>query len=116
MAPAIYPLNLYRGDTYTLQVTFRDRSEDGTPGDPLDKTGSTFAAQIRRPADAADPAAEFDIDASDADTGIIVATLDADLVTEDLDGAIWDLQETTGDQVATKLRGPVTCRRDSTRP
>lgn len=110
-APASFSLRLYEGDDYELRVTFQETAD----GVPIDKSASTFAAHIRTVADSEEPLAEFTVDDTEADEGVILLTLPGDEVIRRLNGARWDLQETADGHVSTKLRGPVSVREDITR-
>lgn len=110
MAPAVLDLAMYAGDTFSVTVTFTDDA-----GAVVDKTGSTYRAQVRRTAGSTSTLASFTVDDSDIADGVIVCTLAAGLVVASLDDAVWDLEETTGSVVSTKLAGRVTVTSDVSR-
>ena len=109
MPPATRDLTIYRGDDYAHTVTVTDEA-----GDPVDVSGSTWAAQFRRH-DRDETAVDFAIDATNAATGVIVHSLTA-AQTADLPArGVYDLQRTTDGEVETYLAGDVTVTGDVTR-
>lgn len=100
--------DIYTGDAYDHRVTFQDG--DGTA---LDMTG-TWRAQIKKRATDTAVLVEFDVDDSDAATGIIWLRLTEEQTAALDEGeAVWDLEETGA--ALTYLRGDVTITRDVTR-
>lgn len=98
-----------RGDTVGYLIQIND-----VGGDPLDLTGRTYAAQLRRSPNSS-TAVDMDVDTTDAATGQLVLRLDPD-VTETLTGNYqWDLQQTFGGTVRTILAGRWTFDPDTTR-
>ena len=109
--PINLPLDLYAGDTFAHQITFE--TDEGVA---IDKSTSTFAAQIRSPAGAASILETITVVTTGAANGEIILYLAPADVTMALDGAQWDLQETAAnDVVTTILAGPVTVTQDVTR-
>ena len=110
MKPGKRNLEITRGDDYPHEIRFEDSA-----GDPVDKSGCTYRAQIRtRAADEDDIA--FDIDDSQLAGGILVLSLDA-AATRDLPTvAVWDLEQTAPTpRTTTLLSGSVVVREDVTR-
>lgn len=84
---------------------------DGT--DPIDFSGSTFAAQVREYPDAPDIVAiDWDIDDSDSATGVLVISLTAEQTAALPPTSYWDLQMADG---STLLRGVLSPEPDVTR-
>lgn len=108
--PIDLPLDLYANDTLAHQIFFE--TDEGLA---IDKSGSTFAAQIRSPAAASTTLATITVITTGAANGEIVLFLANTSVVMSLDGAQWDLQETAGSAVTTILAGPVTVTQDVTR-
>lgn len=101
LTPQKLNLKLKRGDAWSFPVTFVD----------TDLTGWTFAAQIRKTADAAD-AADLDIAETDLAGGIITVGQ-----TAAADRGVWDLQGTPPAGLPrTYISGTVTVDKDVTRP
>jgi hypothetical protein len=107
MQPASLPLELYRGDTFRLQITLSDQNNV-----PLDLTGVVAKSEIRdRPAGS--------IIVPFQCTVTLPNIIDLALLTVDSRNlpaqGVWDLQLTylSGD-VATAVAGPVTVTPDVT--
>lgn len=109
MKPGRLDLTIYRGDTYDLTVKFRNKVDDT----PIDLSGRTFGAQIRRVPDAFGYTA-IEIDTGDAAIGVLLLHLDADTTAKMQCGGEWDLQETDVARVTTLLRGSVALVKDVT--
>lgn len=100
---------IYRDDPYSLVLNFWT---DDTKTTGRDLSGGSWEAQIRSPrlsgATAGDPLAQFDVDATDAATGVLVISLTR-VITAALAlpsaGAFWELQDETGGE--TLLTGKV---------
>lgn len=100
---------IYRGDDYSHEVTFVDEN-----GDAFSVVGWTFTAQYREYADAPD-AIDFDIDAAQAISGVVIVTMGkADTGLLERDG-VWDLQVDDGTTTTTWMAGTVEVVRDVTR-
>jgi hypothetical protein len=111
--PTELDLNIYAGDSCTIQFTFTHPNGTGA-----DMTG-TWSAQIRQQPGAPDPPlASFDIDTSQATIGIITIVLSSEsseaLPVEPT--CVWDLQISTTNAVTTTHRGIVSVTEDVTRP
>jgi hypothetical protein len=107
-------LAIYRGDTWELPVKFVNDE-----GDPLDVTGWTWTAQIRRNPDASDVHAEITVTVNDAAKGDLTLSMAAS-VTRDINprlfGYSWDLQSDQGSGVTkTYLHGNVNVIADTTK-
>jgi hypothetical protein len=101
MTPARRNLTAYKGDTYTHRIDFED-----TAGDPVNVTGSTFTAQVRRYPAADAPLATFTVDTSQAATGRVVLTLPhATTSALPVGRHRWDVQQVTGGVFLTVMAG-----------
>ena len=108
-APGVRDLVFVAGDDWSHQITITD----GT--DPINLTGRTWLAQLRRRSNSATADAAFTVDTTDAATGVLTLTI-ARAVTAGLSGPyVWDLQQTAADVVTTILAGHVTVRADTSR-
>jgi hypothetical protein len=114
LTPAELDLKLYSADTVTIQFKFVDGA-----GAAVDMSG-TWTAQIRvNAADPDPPVAAFTADATNAATGIILATLSSTASGSLAPGLpyAWDLEQTTaGGAVRTTHAGTITVVEDVTRP
>lgn len=105
---------IYRDDEYVLRLPFVRQSG----GEPMSEiAGYEFTAHVRRErvgagASAGDPLAEFDVDMSEADDGVVTLSLTRDQTAGLPSVGVWDLQV---DDV-TWLTGQVSVRGDVTRP
>lgn len=111
LTPGQLNLKILRGDTFTLTIHFQDNA---VPPAPIDVSGRSFAAQIRRSYDDEIAVAMTVDDTGAADGDLVLgisATLTADI---QLDG-VWDLQETDGARVTTYIRGDMELVKDVTR-
>lgn len=111
MARRSKALTIHRGDDYPHTVTFTDGE-----GEPLDCSAWTVTSQIRATATASEPLASFDVDATDAATGVFTLNLTAeetrDLPTGNLTS---DIQRTLAGKTTTILSCPVLVVEDVTR-
>lgn len=99
-----------RGDTTGVPIQFNDAA-----GEPIDLTGRTWTAQIRRSPNSA-TAVDITVDTTDANIGQIVLRLEPD-ITETMSGEYeWDLQQDLGGSIQTILAGRWTFDPDVTRP
>lgn len=111
MLPATLDIDMVQGDTYVNTITFVD--ENGTG---IDYSAATFAAQVRPTYKSPNTEMQaFDVNVTNAATGIIVITLlntqTRTLPTE----CVWDFQITIGGTPTTLLAGSVNVQRDVTR-
>jgi hypothetical protein len=107
------PLTVRCGDDESVTITFTDK----TTGSPVNITGRTYRAQIRRSPNDTTILASWTCTITSGSTGKLTLTL-AGAVTATLDAgfAVWDLEETTtGGLVSTPLAGRVTVVQDVTR-
>lgn len=106
--PAIFPLNIYRGDSYGWQVRLWS---DTNQSQPVDLTGITVAAQLRA-VPGGDPVVNLDC--------VVTLPNVIDLTLDATDSAVaspggWDLQLTYPDgRVFTVLAGQVFVTADYT--
>lgn len=116
--PQTLDLAVYAGDGPSFALNVKDPA-----GDPIPLTG-TMRAQVRRTRHAVDPPdAEFEVDLTDAATGIAVVKLTGDQ-TESLFAlavtgknylGVWDLEWTPeGEEPVTLCQGKVECLADVT--
>lgn len=92
---------LYRDDPFSLVLNFWT---DDTKTVGRDLSGGTWQAQIRSTrlsgATAGEPLAQFDVDATDGDTGVLVISLTRtetrELALTAGSSAFWELQDETG--------------------
>lgn len=90
MAPAPLDLDIYIGDTTTVTVTVKNA------GTPVNITGRTYAAQIRKTPGSSTILATFTCAITNAAGGVMVATLPASVTSAlSVARAAWDLQEIT---------------------
>jgi len=105
--PALLSRTAYQGDIWAMTVTFTD----GT--DPLDVSGGTWRAQVRKTPSSTTVLADIAVDTTDAAAGVLVLSLTA----EDTAGlppeCWWDLEDTTAGK--TYLRCKLTVTREVTR-
>jgi hypothetical protein len=95
-----------RGDSISFQVTITE--DDGTTA--KDVSGYTWLAQVRETVDATDVLMTFDVDDTDAATGVLVLSLaaadwPAEATPLPTDAWRWDLEGTNGSNVRTYLAG-----------
>jgi hypothetical protein len=109
MLPAVYNLDLYRGDTLRLQLRLWN-DEDRT--DPTDLDGVIASSQIRVRPDA-EPAVELTCTITAPNT--VDVTLDSDLSRDLPKKGVWDLQLAwPGGDVFTPVGGKVSTKPDVT--
>ncbi len=111
--PARRDLVIVHADSYAHEITFVDANSA-----PLDISTRTWAAQIRSdPASTTAADAVFDVDTTDAATGVIVLglTTTATAALSPTRAYRWDLQATVGSDVTTMMAGTVTVVQDVTR-
>lgn len=103
--PGTADLVVYQGDTFARRVAFQFAD-----GSPLDLTGQTATAQIRRTAAAAEVLLDLTCEITDALGGEVTIRATAEetggLAPGDSAG-VWDLQLTGEEGVRTYLRGKV---------
>lgn len=117
--PATYNLTLYQGDRFELVVTI----QSGATPTPVNLTGLTPSAHIRRTKDAVSPLATFECTVTDAPNGEITCVLPSLEAAGLMKGSVvpdgyWDLQTTDGaatPDVRTWLQGEVTIIEEVTR-
>lgn len=109
--PATRNIDIYRGDDLTHSVTIVDAD-----GDPVDLSGRTYASQLRRYPDTEQIAATFNVDATQANVGLLLLTL-AGTVTATLEPGPYryDLEQTQGGTRTTLLAGEAIVTADVTR-
>jgi hypothetical protein len=109
--PAELDLVTTRGDTVTVNVTM---TTNGTT--PIDITGRTYAAMVRRNYDDPSAAASFTCTITNGPNGLLQLVM-SNTATADLDpyNYYWDLQETASGTVTTVLAGAFTVLPDVTR-
>jgi hypothetical protein len=101
---------IHRGDTYSESVGFYERNEDGTKGAAIDKSASTWSAQVRNSVDKL--IVTFTVIAvTNQVTWSLTDTISAPLPPGTY---IWDLQEDTGTETITWLGGKAIVERDAT--
>jgi hypothetical protein len=117
LTPQELDLVLYAGDGVRLPLVVTDNDD---PPNAVPLTG-TVRAQIRIKHSDTTPAATFDVDMTDADTGNVILSLTGAhtqaLVTSDKKfKGIWDVEWTpSGAQPRTLMQGKVECDPDATR-
>ena len=109
--PAARNIDIYRGDDLIHTVTIVDAE-----GAPVNLTGRTYASQLRRYPDTEQIAATFDVDATQANVGLLILSIDGD-VTATLDPGPYryDLEQTQGGTRTTLLAGEAIVTADVTR-
>lgn len=118
-APATRDVTIYQGDAYSHTLTFVDSN-----GDPVDLTASygSYAAQVRQvfrnpSQEAGDVLATFDIDDTNAATGVLVLSLSSS-DTEDLpEACVYDLEAMSAvatPEPYTLIRGDITVMPEAT--
>lgn len=86
------------GDSASWTFIFEDQLED-----PLDLSGTTFIAQIRRRASHS-TAVDISVDTTDAAAGVLVLSVPAVGVPRD---GVWDLRQLEGGEFTTLVAGSV---------
>lgn len=96
---------LYIGDDFYHQFTFIDGA-----GDPIDKSGATYVAQVKR-SKTGNVVAEFDVTVSGDDNNIVELFMSHEnTILLDPGTYTWDLQE-TDDLVLTRVAGILVAKR-----
>lgn len=109
--PALYPLDLYRGDTFRVKFKLWKNKEKT---DPVDLTGVSVAAQIR--ASATSSAILQELSCVVTDPNIIEVSMTPEESGRLPASGVWDLQLTYPDtDIQTILAGPVKVTADVTR-
>ncbi len=116
--PALYPLDLYQGDTYEKRFRLSGTALGGGV-EYLDLTGWTGKAQIR-PNFGGSILVEFDVDIDPdqvANTGqFTIYASKEQMQALAITGAVWDCEFEKDGKRRTLLAGPVTITYDVTRP
>lgn len=108
--PGVLDLDIYRGDDYVHTLFFRDTE---APFDPHDLSELTFKAQIRdRPELATVVLAEFTIDDTQSDEGLVTISLIP--AQTRIQPGYWDLEVSDGNTTQTWLVGKVQMKGDVT--
>lgn len=107
-------ITIIKGDDYSHVVTIRQRT--GTVVAPVDITGRTYTAHLRKVKTQTTPDAVLTCVVTDAPNGEITMTL-ANTLTSDLrtDCYFWDLQQNASGVITTVLAGKAKVESDSTR-
>lgn len=111
--PAPVNLSVRRGTVFSKRWTLAD---DGT-GDPIDLSGVSIAAQVRKRADDTDVLLDLTEFVTGDEEGVIQIFVPAN-VTEQLDWsgvAVWDMELDFGDGPVCLMAGTVSLSRDVTR-
>jgi len=94
-------INIYKGDTYTHSVTLQDSNTSA-----IDVSARTYVAQVKNSAASTEVIASFDIDASDAENGVVVLTLSSTQTRGLKTGNYYyDLEETADSVITTLMFG-----------
>lgn len=104
--PQVVNLNLYQGDDFFLDITVTD-----SQGQPVDLSGSTSTAQIRKSAADATIMASFTVTPEGNVLHLHLVGADAAVLTS----GVWDAQIDTG-AVTTLVAGTVSITNEVTRP
>lgn len=114
MAAGKRDIEIIKGDDYAHVVTLNTRVAGVLT--PINITGRTYMAHLRKLVSQAIPDATFTCTVTDGMAGEITITL-ANAITEDLrvDCYHWDLQQNAGGILNTILRGKATVVSDVTR-
>ncbi len=111
MARRSKALTIHRGDDYPHIITLTD-----SEGEPLDCSAWTVASQIRASASAEPALASFEVDDSDAASGVFTLTLTAEETRALPLGLLTsDVQRVLADKTTTILACPVLVVEDVTR-
>ena len=115
--PGTYDFDLYQGDTGEFTLTFSRKQSDGTRV-PVDFTGATGKAQIRRTARDVNALAEFEVTFPDPEAGkvkMVLSSTDSNSI--GATDCVYDLQITQSDgRVRTWIKGQIKITRQVTRP
>lgn len=108
---AIRNINIYKGDTYTHEVTINDSSNSA-----IDISGRTYTAQIRRAASSSSVTLSFTTTIVDAAAGQLQLSLTSTQTsTLQAGNYTYDLQETNGSTILTLMYGDVVVTGDVSR-
>ena len=107
MSPGVYPLHIYRGDSFAIRLRLW---KDASRTEPSDLTGATPKAQIRQTTNAA---SAVDITTTIVQPNFVDLAL-TPAVTATLSNGVWDLEITQGGVVRTVLTGDVLVNEDVT--
>lgn len=108
--PAKRDVDAYRGDTHEHVITLVE-SDEVTP---MDMSAYTFAATLRESPDGVE-IADFTIDQTDADVGVVIISIAANVMAALTKTAyFYDVQTTLGSVVETRMRGKFTVTKDLT--
>ena len=107
-------LEIYKGDDYAHTITLNTRT--GSVLTPINTTGRTYTAQLRKVKSQVAPDATLTCTVTDGPNGVIVMTM-ARAITQALrvDCYYWDLQQTSSGVLTTILAGKVKVVSDTTR-
>jgi hypothetical protein len=120
LLPQTLNLSFWRGDDIIVRLTFAesvDESQDPPVAvDPIPASGWTLAAQVRASYSSSTIKLTFDIDMTDAATGIVVLSIAADDSASLSDKKmVWDLQRLNGGITTTLVAGQFLLDGDVTR-
>jgi len=112
--PTTVPIiQVYAGDTYEQEYVFKN----ATTGDPIDLDAEgwdNWAAQYRH--ERYDVSSySFDVDATQADEGVIIVSMDKETTKKLETNGVWDLQATNGATLRTFIMSKVQVLKDVTR-
>lgn len=104
-------ISIYKGDTYTHQVTIQDST-----GTAIDISGRSYSGQIRKASGSDTVVATFATALTDPTNGVLQITLSSSVTSSIQAGTyVYDLQETNGSNVLTLMYGDVTVSTEVTR-
>jgi len=109
----VLDLEAFRGDSFDKTIRIKDKATR----QPIDLSGSTWAAQARKDPDDVEPMFTFEVDTTNAAQGELTLRLTPEQTTVAGQG-LWDLQSTSADQppqVLTRGGGKFGVRKDITR-
>jgi hypothetical protein len=107
-------IEIIRGDDYSHVVTLNTRS--GTTVTPVDITGRTYTAQLRKALSQTSADATFTCTVTDAANGEITITMSHTITAALTPGCYyWDLQQNAGGVLNTILGGKAEVVTDATR-
>lgn len=107
-------ISIKKGDDYSHVITLQTRS--GSTYTPVDITGRTYSAQLKKRKSQASPDASFTCAVTSAVNGEVTLTL-ASTITADLVAGeyFWDLEQDAAGQINTILEGVAKVTSDVTR-
>lgn len=110
MVPGVHPITLVRGDDWGMAVIPSDEAQN-----PIDLTGWTARAHIRKKPNDSAPLAVMDTNIDLAQSQIVLTVAGAVTAPFKITSGVWDLELTTPEGVIqTVLAGPVTIILDAT--